>query len=205
MKEKNSIATLHQISFVEQNYPSLMIEHVNDIIQRIRFILSLDIPPTRPSSSIRRSAKKPSSSSSLRKANILFEDISSKDFNLKSIKDTEIQTKLCDCHLVMSIDYFSNNQTGNPETPKLYALETYKAPLVEIEDYEYKSSVKLSKGIIGYETFKSFLSHIFQMIINRLVRTAHLADISTNNKSNKGNFNLKITKFRKQTVTPRLY
>lgn len=186
MKEKNSIATLHQMSFVEQNYPSLMIEHVNDIIQRIRFILSLDIPSARPSSSAPRSAKKPSSNSNLRKANILFEDISSKDFNLKSIKDTEIQTKLCDCHLIMNVNYFSNNQNGSSETPKSYTLESYKPPLVQTEEFEYKSHVKLSKGIIGYETFKSFLSHIFQMIINRLVRTAHLADISTNSKSNKG-------------------
>jgi hypothetical protein len=71
-----------------------MVEHINDIIQRIRFILSLNIPPARPSSSVRRSAKKPNNNSNLNKANIHFEDISTKDFDFKNIKDTDIQTKL---------------------------------------------------------------------------------------------------------------
>lgn len=166
------------MSWIEQNHPSLMVEHINDIIQRIRFILSLNIPPARPSSSVRRSAKRPNNDSNLNKANIHFEDISTKDFDFKNIKDTDIQTKLWDCHLIMNINYFSNNNSDSPSMNKTYTLESYKAPKPQTEESEYSSHIKLSKGIIGYRTFKSFLSHIYKMIINRLVRTAHLADIS---------------------------
>ena len=55
-KERNSIATLSQISCVEDNYPSIMKEHVNDITQRINFLLSMS-KSSRPPSAIKPGMK----------------------------------------------------------------------------------------------------------------------------------------------------
>ena len=90
----------------------------------------------------------------------------------------------------MNIQYFGNNsQAASPEpVERSYSVSEYKPKpqVTEEEETGFKSSVKLSKGVVGYTAFKTFLLHIYQMIINRLVRTAHLADLSNNKKSNKG-------------------
>ena len=94
-KERNSIDTLHQIYLVEQNYPNLMIEHINDIIQRIQFLLSL-VKCSRPNSSIKGNSKK-NKIDSISKANIHFEEGIKIDFVSKEITDQSILSKLAEC------------------------------------------------------------------------------------------------------------
>ena len=94
-KERNSIDTLHQIYLVEQNYPNLMIEHVNDIIQRIQFLLSL-VKCSRPNSSIKGNPKK-NKIDSISKANIHFEEGIKIDLVSKEITDQLILSKLAEC------------------------------------------------------------------------------------------------------------
>lgn len=81
----------------------------------------------------------------------------------------------------MNVQYFGTGSKNQETVPseKSFVLESFVVtPNTNSEEYEYQSNVKLSKGFIGYNTFKEFLMHIYHMIINRLVRTAHLADLS---------------------------
>ena len=190
---------------VEQNYPSLMVEHVNDIIQRIQFLLSL-AKPGRPNSSIKNSSKK-SNCDSISKAHIHFDDSIKKDSVLKEISDQEILSKISEWSWIMNVKYFRQNNKTNVETQneKFYKINKYTVQYDKFSnelqaaidstteehtnveannESEIKSSIKLSKGVIGYNTFKSIIMHIYRIIINRLVRTAHLADLSNN--KNKG-------------------
>lgn len=208
-KERNSIDTLHQIYLVEQNYPNLMIEHVNDIIQRIQFLLSL-VKCSRPSSSIKGNSKK-NKIDSISKANIHFEEGIKIDLVSKEITDQSILSKLAECSWIMSVEYFSQNSKNISEnsSERFFKLNKYTVqydnssneqnyssePNENNEDNfaidvqegnEQKSSVKLSKGVIGYNIVKSIIMHAYRIITNRLVRTAHLADIS--NSKNKGIF-----------------
>lgn len=181
-KEKNSVATLYQVPWVEQNYPPLMVEHVNDILQRIRFILSMNVN-NRPISAIRQSAKN-RKSNNLKKANIHFEEFQKQDSSVKYTNNLDISIKLKDWSLLMKIVHFSSN---SKEGSKSYWLEEYEQEDIRSEeDVEFKSNINLSKGVKGYNTFKGFLMHVYYMVINRIVRTAHLADISTNKKGSKG-------------------
>lgn len=180
-----------------------MIEHVNDIFQRIRFLLSMNLNK-RPSSAIRQSAK--NSRGNLKKANIHFEEFQKQDSNVKYTNDIEIPSKLQECTLLMKIVYFSNNSSNSEAVNKSYSLQEYQIQKqVNEEDFEYKSDIKLSKGVIGYQIFKDFLMHIYHMIINRIVRTAHLADISNNKKGNKGKFIWIKLKIRCQKSSSRIY
>lgn len=72
-----------------------MIEHVNDIIQRIDFTLGLNKPPVRPSSAIKKPKK--STKDTLSKANIHFEDFTARDSTVQSITNSEISDSLQDC------------------------------------------------------------------------------------------------------------
>ena len=105
----------------------------------------------------------------------------------------------------MNVKYFINSNKTNLETSneKFYKMNKYtvqfdkfannqniaaelttnaegNAAAVAPDENEFKSSVKLSKGVIGYNTFKSIIMHIYKVITNRLVRTAHLSDLSNN-------------------------
>lgn len=172
-----------------------MVEHVNDIIQRINFTLSLS-SLSRPASSVKKNSKH-NTKDSLSKANISFEDVASKDVIPVEAIDSLVVSSLQDCLWVMNIQYFGNNsQTIPPESvEKSFSVSEYK-PKPQMNDEEvteFKSSVKLSKGVTGYTTFKTLLMHMYQMIINRLVRTAHLADLSNDKKSNKGKKSSKLS------------
>ena len=96
----------------------------------------------------------------------------------------------------MKVQYLSNGSKDDVEVDKNFVLEEFQQPKEENEeDYGYKQEVKLSKAVIGYNSFKGFLMYIYQMIINRLVRTSHLADISTN-KNKKGKTIVKYYLYR---------
>lgn len=72
-----------------------MIEHVNDIIQRINFTLSLNTM-SRPASSVKKSGKQ-TAKDSLSKASISFEDVSTKDAIPKETTDSSVATSLQEC------------------------------------------------------------------------------------------------------------
>jgi len=80
----------------------------------------------------------------------------------------------------MNVKYFgqSNKNNGSDSLPKSYSLHTYTSTNND-NDIEYNTYIKYSKGLIGYANYKGFLAHIYQIIVNRLVRTAHLLDISS--------------------------
>lgn len=111
----------------------------------------------------------------------------------------------------MSVEYFSQNSKNISENSneRFFKLNKYTVQYdnssneqnyssepnennedncaVDVQEgNEQKSSVKLSKGVIGYNILKSIIMHAYRIITNRLVRTAHLADIS--NSKNKGIF-----------------
>lgn len=212
-KERNSIdnckidSVFHEMYAGDQNYPSLMIEHVNDIIRRIQFILSL-FKSSRPVSSVKGTAKK-NKTDSISKANIHFEEGIKMDAISKQISDQSILTKLSECSWIMNVEYFSQNnksisESSNERTFKLnkytvqydssVADQYYSSEVNQTQDViwdsgthdenEHKTSMKLSKGIIGYNIIKSIIMHAYRIVTSRLVRTAHLADISNN--KNKG-------------------
>lgn len=92
-KEKLSIETLLQMEICDSRNQHLMIEHVNDIVQRINFIVSLN-KVQRPSSSFKGSKNK-NNKDSISKANIHFEEgINWKSSLTNEITDEAILNKI---------------------------------------------------------------------------------------------------------------
>lgn len=77
-----------------QNNKNLTIEHINFIIQKLRFTLSLNTS-TRPQSAVRKSAKKVQKYN-LSKANIHFDEFTVKDSVFDGISEKDISNELQD-------------------------------------------------------------------------------------------------------------
>jgi hypothetical protein len=92
----------------------------------------------------------------------------------------------------MEVQYFGTNakNISAGDIKSSYSSKSYRVKPEVKDEFESMQNIKFSNGVIGYNTFKNLLMHIYQMIVNRLIRTAHLADLSTNKKSKGISFSL---------------
>lgn len=192
-KEKQSIDAIHEVNYAEQDgiqkqnslqtmNSKIFIQHVQDIIHRIKFILSLN-KKQRPKSALKQSSNsKKWIKETLNCANIYIEETSNKENIPKDLNDKHLVSMLKESTWVMNVKYFGHSRTSNEDCvyPRSYSWKRF-----DNEDINFDSDQKLLSGIKAYINYKNFITHTYQMIVNRLVRTAYLSDLTASKKYSK--------------------
>lgn len=96
----------------------------------------------------------------------------------------------------MHVKYFSRNNSDLEVCPKSFSVS-------EFNPNKISEMTTASQCIFGYVTYKNFLSHVYQMIVNRLVRTAYLSELTASKKNSKNDSNeLSDSVLKSKSITP---